>query len=301
MTDRVTPMAASFDTAARPAANKGAAAPTAGGHTTAWPATGAAVATAESPDPQTGHHFILGMRVDNTSYAEAARRVLAWAARGESRSVCCANVHMAMEAADDDTYRAAVNAADLVTPDGMPLVWALRALGATGATRVYGPDLMTTLLADAAAARAPIGFFGAEESTLTRLIAHARDAHPEIDIRYAYAPPFRPLTSAEDAAIVQAINASGARILFAGLGCPKQERWIAAHRGRVLAVMLGVGAAFDFLAGVKPKAPAVLQSAGLEWLFRLATEPRRLWRRYLYNNPRFVALLLRQLAAREQA
>ena len=255
--------------------------------------------TAGSADPQTGHRLILGMRVDNTSYAEAARRVLAWAARAESRYVCCANVHVAMEAADDDTYRAAVNAADLVTPDGMPLVWALRALGAAGATRVYGPDLMTTLLADAAAAGAPIGFFGAQESTLTRLITHARRAHPRIDIRYAYAPPFRPLTSAEDAAVVQAINASGARILFAGLGCPKQERWIAAHRGRVRAVMLGVGAAFDFLAGVKPKAPAVLQSAGLEWLFRLATEPRRLWRRYLYNNPRFVALLLRQLASRE--
>jgi N-acetylglucosaminyldiphosphoundecaprenol N-acetyl-beta-D-mannosaminyltransferase len=113
-------------------------------------------------------------------------------------------------------------------------------------------------------------------------------------VAYAQAPPFRPLTAKEDAAVVHEINRSGARILFVGLGCPKQERWMASHKGAVNAVMLGVGAAFDFLAGMKPQAPAWMQRVGLEWLFRLGTEPRRLWRRYVYHNPRFVALLAEQ-------
>jgi N-acetylglucosaminyldiphosphoundecaprenol N-acetyl-beta-D-mannosaminyltransferase len=129
---------------------------------------------------------------------------------------------------------------------------------------------------------------------LTRVLDVCRRRFVGVLVAYAHAPPFRQLTAEEDAAVVREINGSGARILFVGLGCPKQERWMASHKGRVNAVMLGVGAAFDFLAGVKPQAPAWMQRAGLEWLFRLATEPRRLWRRYAYHNPRFVALLAGQ-------
>ncbi len=135
----------------------------------------------------------------------------------------------------------------------------------------------------------PWGFYGATPQVLASMLDACGRRFNGLHVAYAYAPPFRQLTTEEDATVVSDINASGTRILFVGLGCPKQERWMAAHRGAVHAPMLGVGAAFDFLAGTKPQAPAWMQRAGLEWLFRLATEPRRLWRRYAYHNPRFVA------------
>lgn len=233
---------------------------------------------------------ILGMRVDATTYEDAAGLVLAWAAAGESRTVCVGTVHMVMEARDDPGFRAAVNGADLVTSDGMPLVWGLRLLGVPGATRVYGPDLTPVVCRKAAAAGIPVGFHGGTPQTLARLLRRVRRDHPDLEIAYAESPPFGELTPERLEREAEAIVASGARILFVGLGCPKQERWMAAQRGRVPAVMLGVGAAFDFLAGTKRQAPRLLQRAGLEWAFRLATEPRRLWRRYLVNNPRFLVL-----------
>jgi N-acetylglucosaminyldiphosphoundecaprenol N-acetyl-beta-D-mannosaminyltransferase len=199
-----------------------------------------------------------------------------------------------MEAHDSPEYRAIVNSADLVTPDGMPLVWALRLFGVAGATRVYGPTLTIHVLERAATDGVPVGFYGASAEVLTRMVEACRRRFIGLRVGYAHAPPFRQHTEEEDAAVVQDINRSGVRILFVGLGCPKQERWMASHKDSVNAVMLGVGAAFDFLAGVKPQAPAWMQRVGLEWLFRLATEPRRLWRRYAYHNPRFVALLAEQ-------
>jgi N-acetylglucosaminyldiphosphoundecaprenol N-acetyl-beta-D-mannosaminyltransferase len=201
---------------------------------------------------------------------------------------------MTMESYDSVEYRAIVNDADLVTPDGMPLVWALRLFGVARATRVYGPTLTEHVLQRASTAGVPVGFYGSSPQVLARLLEACRQQFPGLRLGYSYAPPFRELTAAEDAAIVGEINASGARILFVGLGCPRQERWMASHKGRVNAVMLGVGAAFDFLSGVKPQAPAWMQRAGLEWLFRLASEPRRLWWRYAYHNPRFMALFAGQ-------
>ena len=241
------------------------------------------------------HRRILGMRVDATSYEEATRRVLAWARGGESRYVCVANVHMVMEAYDDSRYRALVNAADLVTPDGMPLVWVLRRLGVRGQERVYGPELTLRVCAAAAREGIPVGFYGGAPEVLEKLVEKLKARFPGLRVAYAYSPPFRSLTPEEDARIVEAINASGARILFVGLGCPKQERWMAEHRGRVKAVMLGVGAAFDFHAGRVPQAPAWMQRLGLEWFFRLLMEPKRLWRRYAKHNPRFVVLAALQL------
>ncbi len=251
---------------------------------------------AEQSPARAGYRMILGMRVDATSYAEATRLVVEWARRGESRMVCCASVNNVMQAYEAPAFRGLMNAADLVTPDGMPLVWGLRRLGVPGAGRVYGPELMRRLLAAAAAAGLPVGFYGATEAVLARLCAAVRQQHPELLLGYHYAPPFRPLAAEEDARITEAIRASGIRILFVGLSTPKQERWMAAHRGRVPAVMLGVGAAFDFLAGTKPQAPGWMQRAGLEWLFRLATEPRRLGPRYLKQNPQFLVLFSLELA-----
>lgn len=254
-----------------------------------------AVAGAPLPLPANRSHRILGMRVDATSYDAAAEQVITWAKAGESRYVCVSTVHMVMEGHDRAEFQRIVNAADLVTPDGMPLVWGLKLLGIPSATRVYGPDLTPVVCEHAAREGVPVGFYGGTPEVLDRMIANLTARYPGLQVVYRHSPPFRPLTAEEEAREIEEIRASGARILFVGLGCPKQEQWMAARRGRIDAVMLGVGAAFDFLAGAKRQAPDLIQSLGLEWLFRLATEPRRLWRRYLYNNPRFVVLFAAQV------
>jgi len=240
-------------------------------------------------------HFILGMRVDATSYSMATQQVLDWARAGQSRCVCVANVHVVMEAHDDPAFRAYINAADLITPDGMPLVWMLRRLGVRDQQRVYGPELTLWVAKAATQAGLPIGLYGGSPQANDGLARSLQEHFPGLRIAYRYSPPFRPLSDKEDAQVVDAINTSGTRILLVGLGCPKQERWMAEHRGLIAAVMLGIGAAFDFHSGLKPQAPYWMQQAGLEWLFRLINEPRRLWRRYLYYNPRFVWLALLQL------
>ncbi len=243
----------------------------------------------------TQSRFVLGVRIDRTSYPDATHRVLGWAARGESRYVCVASVHTVMEAWDDPRFREVVNAADLVTPDGMPLVWMLRALGCPGQSRVCGTDLTTHLCQALAHHGLPAGFYGGAPETLKMMIRNLRHRFPTLRVAYAYSPPFRAVTAQEDEEVVQDIRRSEARVLFVGLGCPKQERWMADHRGRMPAVMIGVGAAFDFLAGRRRRAPKWLQLLGLEWAHRLAMEPARLWRRYFRHNPRFVVLALRQL------
>jgi len=231
---------------------------------------------------------VLGMRVDATSYAECAETVLAIGAARAGGMVCVATVHMVMEGFDDPVYRRLVNAADRVTPDGMPLVWALRRQGVTRASRVYGPDLMPEICARAEARGVPVGFYGGTPAVLGALRLRLRARFPRLEIPFAFAPPFAPVAPEEDARITDAIEASGAHVVFVGLGCPKQERWMAAHRERLSCALVGVGAAFDFLAGAKPQAPGWMQRRGLEWLFRLAHEPRRLARRYLVGNSRFI-------------
>ena len=241
------------------------------------------------------HRFVLGMRLDATSYDDATQRVLEWARVGEPRYVCAANVHMVMECHDSGDFRRVVNGAGLVTPDGVPLVWTLRRLGVEDQGRVYGPTLMLHVCAAAAQAGVPVGLYGAQPDVLETLQRNLTGRFPDLKVAYAYSPPFRPLTPEEDEEITGAIRGSGARILFVGLGCPRQERWMAEHRARLPLVMLGVGAAFDFHAGNVRQAPPWLQTAGLEWLFRLTMEPKRLWRRYLKHNPRFIYLTVRQL------
>jgi N-acetylglucosaminyldiphosphoundecaprenol N-acetyl-beta-D-mannosaminyltransferase len=241
---------------------------------------------------------ILGMRVDPTSYGQAVSQILDWAHAAGSRTVCVANVHMVMEGYDSPDFRNVVNAADLVVPDGMPLVWTLRQKGFTGQERVYGPDLTLRLLASAEENGIPIGFFGSTPETLGLLVKNVHQQFPGVQIAYTFSPPFRPISPEEDELIVKEINTSGIRILFVGLGCPKQEKWMAAHVGQVQTVMVGVGAAFDFIAGTRQQAPKWIQSIGMEWLFRLGQEPGRLWRRYLYHNPRFIFLVMLPLLRR---
>jgi len=229
-----------------------------------------------------------------SSYDETVRNCLAWGSERQSRALFFANVHVIMEAFDNPEFRDRLNKADMVNPDGVPLVWALRAFGESGASRVYGPDATVAILAAAEREGMSVGFYGGSSNVLDTLVRIVRERHPRLQIDFVESPPFRALTQAEDESVVDRIRASGAQLLFVGLGCPKQEIWIADHLGKVPAVMLGVGAAFDFLAGTKPQAPRWMMRSGLEWVFRFVTEPRRLAKRYLKHNPRFVGLILWQ-------
>ena len=239
--------------------------------------------------------YVLGMRVDATSYEDASQHVVQWAREGRSAYVCVATVHMTMEAFDSSAFQRVVNGADLVTPDGRPLVWALRSLGVKDATQVRGTDLTTHVVERAARERVPIGLYGGTPELLQLFARTLKSRYPGTRVVCQIAPPFRPLTPEEDERVTQEIVSSGARIVFVGIGCPKQERWMVLHKERIPAVMLGVGAAFDFHTGRVRQAPHWMQVAGLEWVFRLLMDPKRLWKRYAKHNPRFVALFLLEL------
>jgi N-acetylglucosaminyldiphosphoundecaprenol N-acetyl-beta-D-mannosaminyltransferase len=201
-----------------------------------------------------------------------------------------------MASQEDPALRAAVAEADFTVPDGQPLVWALRALGHKLGDRVYGPELMDRACARAArTGRRMYLYGGRNQGALAQLARALRLRHPGLKIVGGYAPPFRPLTDAEEEAIAYDIDRSGADVVWVGIGVPKQEKWMARMRPRLQApVLIGVGAAFDFHAGLVPQAPPTMQKYGLEWLFRCSQEPRRLWRRYARYNPRFVAGFARQ-------
>jgi N-acetylglucosaminyldiphosphoundecaprenol N-acetyl-beta-D-mannosaminyltransferase len=210
--------------------------------------------------------------------------------------VCFANVHMVMEAYDDPHFREAVRSADFVVPDGMPLVWMQKLLGRGDATRVRGKSVMVEVLRRAGAKGSSVGFYGGTPKVLDAVRRRATAEFPQLSVSYAFSPPFRTVSDAEHNEIVRNITAANPDILFVGLGCPKQEIWMADHYDKLSCVMLGVGAAFDFYAGSVRESPEWLSRLGLEWLYRLAKEPRRLWRRYLSTNPRFLFLAIRQLA-----
>lgn len=242
------------------------------------------------------NQYILGTLIDATNYEDATHKIITWAVAGETRYVCVANVHMVMEGFNDPEFMNIINSADLVTPDGMPLVWGLRQLGIEEAKRVYGPNLTLAVCEAAANTGIPVALYGGTDESLIAFTALLHDRFPAIRIVCRISPPFRPLSADEDDAYTHQIVSSGARILFVGIGCPKQERWMAQHQSKIPAVMLGVGAAFDFYSGRIKQAPDFMQRTGFEWLFRLCTEPRRLWKRYLKHNPRFVFFFGIQLA-----
>jgi len=215
--------------------------------------------------------------------------------RGDGGYVCFSTVHMVMESYDDQEFGTKVNAADLIITDGMPLVWMQRWQGRREAQRIRANDLMIALCEHAAVNGRSVGFYGGKQEVIDAIKARAKTELPELKIVYAYSPPFRPLTDDEDAAIVDDIKATSPDLLFMGLGCPKQENWMSAHRERLSSVMLGVGASFDFYAGNVRECPDWIGRLGLEWLYRLTQEPKRLWRRYLILNPRFMFLAAMQL------
>ncbi len=246
--------------------------------------------------PAVADQPVLGVPLALTDYEKTRDWIDGTVATGGRGYVCVAAVHTVMAFSEDDELRDAVLGADLTVPDGQPLVWAMNALGHDLPSRVYGPDLMEK--ACARAARTGLRFYlygGRTQGALVQLALNLRQRHPGLQIVGGHCPPFRPLTDAEEAAVVDEINRSGADVVWVGIGVPKQEKWMAQIRARLDApVLIGVGAAFDFHAGLVPQAPRALQRLGMEWVFRLAQEPRRLWRRYLRYNPRFVAGFVHQ-------
>jgi N-acetylglucosaminyldiphosphoundecaprenol N-acetyl-beta-D-mannosaminyltransferase len=220
------------------------------------------------------------------------------AVAGRARSyICVAAVHTVMACREDPQLRAAVEGANFTVPDGQPLVWALNALGHDLNTRVYGPELMDRACSRAAQDGTRFYLYGSRnQGALVQLADSLRRAHPGLRIVGGFAPPYRELTAEEEDRVTEEIRRSKADVVWVGIGVPKQEKWMARMRPRLAApVLIGVGAAFDFHAGLIPQAPGWMQRLGLEWAFRLAQEPSRLWRRYLRYNPRFVVGFGRQL------
>jgi N-acetylglucosaminyldiphosphoundecaprenol N-acetyl-beta-D-mannosaminyltransferase len=247
--------------------------------------------------PEMPRASVVGVDLAVTDYDGAMDWMDEVIRRRERASVTAAAVHLVMVAREDpETARAVAGA--LAVPDGMPLVWALRALGHAGATRVYGPDLMARYCARAARRGTPVYLYGgSSDAALRRLTTALLERFPGLRIAGGWSPPFRPLTEDERDDVAARINASGADVVWVGIGQPKQEKWMAEMRHRLDApILAGVGAAFDFHAGLLQQAPPWMGRMGLEWSYRLAREPRRLWRRYARYNPRFVVAFARQYA-----
>ncbi|MQY51038.1 WecB/TagA/CpsF family glycosyltransferase [Rhodocyclus tenuis] len=240
---------------------------------------------------------VIGAPIDALHWSDALQRIATWANARESRYVCICNAHSVVTAGQDARFATIIANADMATPDGAPVAWMLRKLGFAGQQRINGPDLMWKYCAEAAQREEAIFLYGSSATTLAILQTRLQTAHPGLRIAGAISPPFRPLSAAEDATDVARINASGAGTVWVSLGCPKQEAWMAAHRGQIQAVMIGVGAAFDYHAGTLPRAPLWMQQRGLEWLHRLLSEPRRLWKRYLLTNTLFILGALKQLVS----
>lgn len=241
------------------------------------------------------YHYIIGSRIDATSYQDAWNRIEKWVRKESGAYVIAANVHVVMMGYWHKSYQKIINGAALVTPDGMPLVWGLKLLGIKKQKRVYGPDLMLTVCDRAAAEQIPIYLYGGSETTLSKLSKQLKEQYPNLIIAGTHSPPFRELTPQEEEVDIKRIEASGAKIVFVGLGCPKQEQWMARNYQKISAVFLGVGAAFSFHSQEVKQAPRWMMSMGLEWLYRFSQEPKRLWQRYLVNNPAFVVLFGLQL------
>jgi len=247
----------------------------------------------EGPTAEWPHQVdLFGVQLTPTTYEEATDAILRAAQLGRPQAVSCFAVHALIESSRDPSLRERVNKFAMITPDGQPVRWALNMLHRTGLEeRVCGPELMLRVCREAAVRQVPVYLYGSTQDTLWQLRKQLQAKFPKLQIAGAESPPFRALDEKEDDEMVARINESGAGIVFVGLGCPKQDVFAADHLGRINAVQLCVGAAFDFIAGTKKMAPAWMQRRGLEWLYRVCSEPRRLWRRYLVTNSIFLAKL----------
>lgn len=240
---------------------------------------------------------ILGVGVSPVNLSQTVDILEKWRAEGRREYVLCTSVHGLMEAQRDPEIRSALNRSGLTTEDGMPLVWWCQRSGYFNAGRVNGPDLLFAMCERATQNGHRHYFYGSSPRIIEAMVSHLVERYPGMTIAGYRCPPFRPLTPEEDAADIQAINDARPDYVWVGLGCPKQDRWVAQHAGKIqAAALLGVGAAFDIVAGVQPRAPRWMQRSGSEWLFRLMMEPRRLAHRYLVYNTIFVMRALQQVA-----
>lgn len=238
---------------------------------------------------------VLGVRVSAIDMDRTLRVIEAWIRAEIPNYVTVTPAHVVMDAYRDQELCRIINSSGMTTPDGMSIVWLLKLQGYRDVERVYGSDLLLKACRFGLSHNWCHYFYGGGEGVAESLVARLRTLYPDIEVAGTYTPPFRPLTQDEDEGVVAAINQSEADIVWVGLSSPKQERWMAGHLGRIQApVMIGVGAAFDFVSGNKPQAPRWIRQSGFEWLFRLATEPRRLWPRYR-QYPLFVWLVILQL------
>jgi N-acetylglucosaminyldiphosphoundecaprenol N-acetyl-beta-D-mannosaminyltransferase len=240
--------------------------------------------------PKEDGKMILGCFINAGSWEHTINRIHRWSAAHESRYICICNVHSVVTARQDKVFHNALVNADMATPDGMPITWMLRQMGFPKQQRINGPDLMWNYCELAERMNEKIFLYGSTQKTLDNLQRRLSISYPKLVIAGSYSPPFRTLSNEEDAEITERINNSGANVVFVSLGCPKQELWMQAHRGKINAVMIGVGAAFDYHAGTIKRAPLWMQNHGLEWLHRLYSEPRRLWKRYMVTNSIFIVV-----------
>jgi N-acetylglucosaminyldiphosphoundecaprenol N-acetyl-beta-D-mannosaminyltransferase len=258
-------------------------------------------APSRAPEPRT--RTLLGVPISVIDYDGAIEAMDALVASRRRGYVCAAPVHALMVAQEDPEMLAALRGSTLVVPDGMPLVWAANLLGEELTDRVYGPELMLRYNDRCAARGHRVWLYGGrDQGSLVQLALSMRRRHPGIKIVGGYSPPFRPLTAEEEDTVVEQINDAQPDVLWVGIGVPKQEKWMARMRDRLeVPVMCGVGAAFDFHSGRISMAPPWMQDRGLEWIYRIAQEPRRLLPRYLYTNPRFVLAFARQYVAQRRS
>lgn len=244
---------------------------------------------------------IINSPVTALPFAQQIEFISSWARERVSRFVCVANTHMLIEAHWNSDFDRVLGAADLVTPDGMPLVWMMKLLGEPYQNRVAGMDIFLALCQKAIEQDVSIFFVGSQQDILEKIRLRLQVEFPSLSIAGMEPLPFRPLTREEDVALIRKINQSAAGLVFVSLGCPKQEYWMASHKGQIQAVMLGLGGIFPIYAGIQKRAPRWARESGLEWLYRLLQEPRRLWKRYGRTIPIFVWLALKQLSRKQPA
>ncbi|OUL36820.1 glycosyltransferase [Nostoc sp. T09] len=238
---------------------------------------------------------VLDFPITALRFEDQIQTIMKWAIARESRTVCVANVHMLMEAHWNPEFASVLRNADVVTPDGMPLVWMMRRMGAHSQDRVAGMDILQGLCQLSQIQNVSVFFLGSQTEILSRMRKRLEQEFPQLKIAAMEPLPFRPLTENEDTELINKINSSGAGLVFVSLGCPKQENWMAQHKGKIQAVMLGMGGVFPVYAGIHKRAPRIVRELGFEWFYRWIQEPRRLWSRYIKTIPPFIWLATKQL------
>lgn len=251
-------------------------------------------------DERTRCRSVIGFPVAALPFDEQIELLLQWAKAYASKAICVANVHMLVEGYQNPTFATILRKADLLTPDGMPLVWMLKLAGIPHQDRVAGLDILAAICHAAPRQGVSVFFLGSQQDILDRMKVRLEQEFPNLEIAGMEPLPFRPLTTTENESIIQRLNESKAGIIFVSLGCPKQETWMIQNKGKVNAVMIGLGGAFPVYAGLHRRAPYLIRSAGLEWLYRLIQEPRRLWQRYWSTIPLFIWLACKQLLDRQR-